>query len=108
MSLMTPVPPQVARLSEPFPYIVCVQLKNDLKQYSLFFDELRRSIHWMNELPNVWIITRYETMIELSHILTTKIYNGDRLLILPVVGPATGVMPETAWKWINSVVPRLW
>jgi hypothetical protein len=98
----------VHKLDKPFAYLVCYQLSNNVAHYDLLAKELSSSLKWMHYLPNVWFIVRHEPINELGLLLQSKVYPTDKILIMPAVGPITGLMPKEAWDWINEAVPRLW
>jgi len=95
-------------LNYPFAYVVCYDLKQPLDQYQRLFDELKRSYQWWHYLDAMWIVKRYETLVELGPKLRPLIYQNDGLLILPAKGPAEGWLPKSAWEWIKTNVPNEW
>jgi hypothetical protein len=95
-------------LQVPYAYIVCLELKTTSANYKPLFDALQASFKWWHYLAPVWIVLRYETLVELQTLLLPLIFKDDRLLILPAKGPPGGWLPMEAWDWINQNVPREW
>ncbi len=95
-------------LASPYAYIVCYDLKQPVYRYKPLFDELQRSYKWWHFLTATWIVLRYETLVELQNKLIPLVFQNDRLLIVPAKGPAGGWLPQDAWTWINTNVPKEW
>src|SRR4051794_11053667 len=95
-------------LENPYPYIVCYNLRQPIGSYQRFFAELKNSPRWWHYLDSTWIVLRHETLVELAPKLRPLIYTTDGLLIMPAKGPADGWLPKDAWTWISNNVPRLW
>jgi hypothetical protein len=95
-------------LATPYAYLVSFKLTQPMDKYEPLFDELRRSYRWWNYLPSTWIVLRYDALAELAPKLRPLIFEPDRLLIMPAIGPADGWMEQDAWKWINDHLPKAW
>ena len=95
-------------LKTPFAYIVSYDLKQAESYYTPLYQELQRSDKWCHYLPALWIVLRKDALVELRPKLTSLIFQGDALLIMPAKGPADGWMTKEAWDWINANVPKEW
>lgn len=91
-----------------FPYAVCLGPLDPSQNYSRFVAEIQASPDWMHQLPYVWFVMRYESLVVLKDKLEPLIYPNDRLLIMPAYGPVAGRLPAEAWPWLNKNLHRAW
>lgn len=93
-------------LLNPFAYLVILDAKTAGLDYTRFITELQTSDDWWRYISNAWIVLRRDSLSELQTKLVPLIGNQDRLLIVPAKGPAVGWLPQEAWVWLNTKLPR--
>jgi hypothetical protein len=95
-------------LQLPYAYLVCVEKVTPWANHSRLETELRQSHRWWHYMTGVWLVLRYETLLELHDLLVPVIQQEDHMLILPAKRPAGGWLPKDAWDWIEANLPRDW
>src|SRR5580765_7526093 len=77
-----------------FAYIVCYKLTLPEENYGNLLQELTdKSYRWMHFIPNVWLVLRRETLVDLAQLLRACILGSDWLLVMPAKGPGDGILP---------------
>lgn len=92
----------------PVAYLVLLDLKTAGANYGPLSTQLQASAKWWHYMSTVWIVLRYDTLVELNNLLVPLIFTNDRMLILPAKRPAGGWLPADAWQWITQNVPSEW
>jgi hypothetical protein len=83
-------------------FAICYQLRAPLKNYSLFYEAIKKSPKWWHFLDATWLIYTSETAEQIRNRLIPHIDKGDSLLIIEVRRNCDGWLVKEAWDWINQ------
>jgi hypothetical protein len=82
-------------------FLVSYDLKSTTKDYTPFYNELKKKT-WWHYLGSTWLIHTDETATVLYNRLCHHITRDDRLLVIEAGRDRQGWLPEEAWKWIRE------
>lgn len=85
-------------------YCVSYDLNKAGQNYNGLYDELKKSSNWWHFLDSTWLIYTAESAEQLSERLRKNIDHNDYLLVIKVIHPKAGWLPQKAWDWINQHV----
>jgi len=87
-------------------YCVSYDLNKTGQNYKLLHEELQASEGYWHYLDSTWLVYTSESVEQLSERLRKAIDTNDRLLVIKVVQPSQGWLPEDAWEWITLHVGK--
>lgn len=85
-------------------YCVSYDLKKSGQNYQELYKQLEASDGYWHYLDSTWLVYTSESADQLSARLCEAIDQNDRLLVIKVVQPSQGWLPEDAWDWITKHV----
>lgn len=85
-------------------YCVSYDLNKAGQNYNALYEELKKSPGWCHPLDSTWLISTHETADQLSNRIRAHLDNNDSLLVIKVIHPYAGWLPEKTWEWINQHV----
>lgn len=100
------MPPGTRNKSGRAPYsrmvliINCV-LRNQLRDYTPFFNAIRANSAWWHFMDPTWIVNTNKTPHEFANLLYPHMENTDSLLVARLTGEYEGWLPKEAWEWLN-------
>ena len=84
--------------------LVTYTLRNQLKDYSPFFEAIQNSgKKWWHYIDTAWIVETDLTVDQLAQKLYPFIERTDYLFVVRIANEHQGWLPKEAWDWINSL-----
>lgn len=83
-------------------YCVSYDLNKSGQNYKALYDELESSSGYWHYLDSTWLVSTSETADQLSNRILKHLDSNDSLLVIKVVSPKAGWLPQDAWDWINQ------
>ncbi|GAH79038.1 unnamed protein product [marine sediment metagenome] len=85
-------------------FVVTYELNQKNKDYSGFYNELKKTNAWWHYLEHTWLLYTNETAQEIFDRLIPFIDNKDHILIVEAGRNRQGWLPKKAWPWIEKVL----
>lgn len=87
-------------------YAINYDLKAPGRNYTLLYEEIKKSPQWWHYLESTWIIITDETPTQVWNRLANHIDKNDYLMVIEVRDNVQGWLPKDAWDWIHTKVPK--
>jgi hypothetical protein len=88
-------------------FAVSYDLRGKAKpDYAGLIAELKRSPAWWHHLESTWLVKTTETPAQLWNRIHQHVHQRDYLLVIEVRDNVSGWLPQKAWTWIHSNVPK--
>jgi len=87
-------------------YSINYDLKAPNRDYSGLYEAIKANYAWWHYLESTWIIVTQEAPAQIFDKLKPHIDNNDSLLIIEVRDNISGWLPQKAWEWIHTNVPK--
>ena len=81
-------------------------LKVPGRNYTALYEAIKSSGKWWHYLDSTWIIVTHEDAQQVWNRLATRIDKNDYLLVIEVLDNVQGWLPNDAWEWIHTNVPK--
>ena len=89
--------------------LIAYSVKGPKANYENLFETIKKSgeKYW-HYLDSVWLIKTDKSADEVGRTLGGLLGSDreDHVLVIEVTGRAQGMLPSTAWDWINEHVPQ--
>ena len=80
--------------------LITYDLKTPGKDYTPFFEALKKQGEWWHYLTNTWLIATGKSAKEVQSALGPHLTIKDFILIVPFSSGYFGYLPRDAWDWI--------
>jgi hypothetical protein len=84
-------------------YLVSYDLNKPIQNYTLLFEELKKTRAWWHHLDSTWIIKTTETIENFTDRIKAKIDSNDTLLVVDISADRyKGWLVPKAWEWLKE------
>ena len=87
-------------------FLITYDLNVPGRDYTDFYEEIKRSGKWWHYLDSFWIVITDESPQQIWDRVGKHIDNNDFMLVMEVRDNVQGWLPKDAWDWIHQYVPK--